>query len=197
MRFPLVPTLIVTAAVTVMIGLGIWQLQRKGEKEALIAQYRAASTLPPVAFPSVPREDDNLLYRRATGFCLEPLGWRSTAGRNEAGDTGWSHIVSCRTGGLEGPGMQVDMGWSKSSAPPAGWTGGEVIGVIAPDRLHEIRLVSSRPAPGLVPSAPPSPESTPNNHLMYAIQWFFFAAAAAVIYVLALRKRQREKTPRP
>jgi surfeit locus 1 family protein len=42
MRLPLVPTLIVATAVAVMIGLGIWQLQRKGEKEALIAQYRAA-----------------------------------------------------------------------------------------------------------------------------------------------------------
>jgi cytochrome oxidase assembly protein ShyY1 len=27
---------------------------------------------------------------------------------------------------------------------------------------------------------------------MYAGQWFFFALAAAVIYLLALRKRQRE-----
>jgi hypothetical protein len=193
MRWPLIPTIIVAAAVATMIALGIWQLQRKAEKEALIAQYRAASTLQPVAFPSVPRED--LLYRRATGFCVEPLGWRSTAGRNRQDETGWSHIVSCRTGGLEGPGMQVDMGWSKSSAPPAGWKGGPVSGVIAPDRMHKIRLVSAQPAPGLVPSARPSPEATPNNHLLYAIQWFFFAAAAAVIYVLALRKRQNGRTP--
>jgi hypothetical protein len=192
MRFPLIPTIIVAAAVATMIALGVWQLQRKNEKEALIVQYRAASTLPPIAFPSVPREDKNLFYRRATGFCVEPLGWRSTAGRNEKDETGWSHIVSCRTGGLEGPGMQVDMGWSKSSAPPAGWKGGPVSGVIAPDRMHQIRLVSAEAAPGLVPSARPSPEATPNNHLLYAIQWFFFAAAAAVIYVLALRKRQKQ-----
>jgi cytochrome oxidase assembly protein ShyY1 len=86
--------------------------------------------------------------------------------------------------------MQVDMGWSSSSAPPATWRGGPVGGVIASDRDHRIRLVSARPAPGLEPSAPPSPELTPNNHLFYAIQWFFFAAAAAVIYVLALRRRQ-------
>ena len=105
MRFPLIPTVLVAAAVASMIGLGVWQLQRKGEKEALIAQYRAAASLPPVAFPSVPRDDGNLLYRRATGFCVEPLGWRAIAGRNEAGETGWSHIAACRTGGLEGPGM--------------------------------------------------------------------------------------------
>ena len=195
MRFPLIPTVLVAAAVAAMIGLGVWQLQRKGEKEALIAQYRAAASLPPVAFPSVPRDDGNLLYRRATGFCVEPLGWRAIAGRNEAGETGWSHIAACRTGGLEGPGMQVDMGWSKLSAAPAGWKGGPVSGIIAPDRQHEIRLVSATAAPGLVPSAPPSPEALPNNHLMYAIQWFFFAATAAVIYVLALRKRQSQPSP--
>jgi surfeit locus 1 family protein len=33
----------------------------------------------------------------------------------------------------------------------------------------------------------------PNNHLSYAIQWFFFATTAVVIYVLALRKRWRDK----
>ena len=197
MRFPLVPTIIVAAAVAAMIGLGVWQLQRKGEKEALIAQYRAAATLPPVAFPSVPHKDDNLLYRRATGLCLQPMSWRAVAGRNVLGETGWSHIAACRTGGLEGPGMQVDMGWSKSSDSPTGWKGGPVSGIIAPDRHHEIRLVSSEPAPGLLATAPPSPEALPNNHLMYAIQWFFFALTAGVIYVLALRKRQTDEPPAP
>lgn len=197
MRFPLIPTLLVGAAVAAMIGLGIWQLDRRGEKEALIAQYRAASTLPPIAFPVSPKRDKSLYFRRAIGFCVQPLGWRSIAGRNLKDETGWSHIVSCRTGGLEGPGMQVDMGWSTSSTPPAGWKGGEVSGVIAPDRQHQIRLVSAQAAPGLVPSAPPSPGDTPNNHLLYAIQWFIFAAAAALIYVLAVSKRQREAPRQP
>ncbi len=197
MRLPIVPTIIVAAAVAAMIGLGVWQLQRKGEKEALIAQYRAAATLPPVAFPSVPRKDDNLLYRRATGLCLQPMSWRVVAGRNAPGETGWSHIAAGRPGGLEGPGMQVDMGWSKSSDSPTGWKGGAVSGIIAPDRNHGIRLVSSEPAPGLVATAPPSPEALPNNHLMYAVQWFFFALTSGVIYVLALRKRQPDEPPAP
>lgn len=190
MRFPLIPSLLVGAAVAVMIGLGIWQLGRMNDKEALIARFRQASTLPPVAWPTMP--DDSLLYRRATGFCLEVVGWRAAAGRNMSGDTGWSHIASCRTGGAEGPGMQVDMGWSSSSAPPAGWTGGPVSGIIGPDRDHKIRLVSDKAVPGLQPSAPPSPETTPNNHLVYALQWFFFALAAAVIYILALKRRQKQ-----
>ena len=193
-RLPLIPTIIVAAATLVLVGLGIWQLQRMGVKAEQIAQYRTASKLPPVAWPAVPPGDDSLLYRRASGFCLEPVAWRSAAGRNLSGDTGWSHIASCRTG-AEGPGMRVDAGWSTSSAPPAGWTGGRVTGVIAPDRDHRIRLVADNPAPGLQPSAPPSPELTPNNHLLYALQWFFFAAAAPIIYLLALRRRQMKESP--
>jgi cytochrome oxidase assembly protein ShyY1 len=198
MRWPLVPTVIVAAAVATMIALGIWQLRRADEKEALIERYRAAAGQPPVAWPALAPADGALFYRRATGFCTEVTGWRSVAGRSRAGRTGWSHIAACRTGGFEGPGMQVDMGWSQRHQPPA-WRGGEVSGVIAPDREHRLRLVSEAPAPGLEPSARPDPEDLPNNHLMYAFQWFFFALVAAIIYVLALRRRQNVagEAPKP
>ena len=39
-RWPLIPTILVLAAVAVMIALGVWQLQRKSEKEALIALFQ-------------------------------------------------------------------------------------------------------------------------------------------------------------
>ena len=190
MKFPVIPTIVVAAAMATMIGLGIWQLGRAGEKEALIASYRAAASRPPVAWPAGPGDRKSLLYRHATGFCLEVTGWRSIAGRNRQGQPGWSHIAACRTGGAEGPGMQVDMGWGRDHHAPQGWRGGAVSGVIAPDREHEIRLVSDAPARGLLPTAAPNPEDLPNNHLMYAWQWFFFALTAGVIYVLALRRRQ-------
>ena len=189
MKLPFIPTAIVAAAVATMIGLGIWQLQRAEWKKGLIAQYEANAKLPPVAWPAVPPGDDRLLYRRATGFCLEPASWRAVAGRNRKDEPGWAHVAACRTG-AEGPGMQVDMGWSKASANPA-WPGGAVSGLIVPDRKHVMRLVADRAAPGLEPSKLPAPADLPNNHMLYALQWFFFALAAAVIYVLALRRRQR------
>jgi surfeit locus 1 family protein len=52
-------------------------------------------------------------------------------------------------------------------------------------------LVATQPAAGLEPSAPPSIIDVPNNHLAYAVQWFLFAGIAAIIYLLALRRRQR------
>jgi cytochrome oxidase assembly protein ShyY1 len=192
LRLPFIPTLVVLTAVLTMVALGFWQLRRADEKRDLLTQYARAGALPPMAFPTVPPEGGDLYYRRATGFCLEPVAWRVEAGRNNKDQAGWRHVATCRTGGAEGPGMQVDIGWSTQSAPPSGWRGGEIVGVIAPDRQHRIRLVSATPAPGLQPSAAPNPNSVSNNHLMYAGQWFFFALAAAVIYLLALRKQQRE-----
>ena len=51
-----------------------------------------------------------------------------------------------------------------------------------------MRLVADRAPAGLEPlnAAEPRPP-IPNNHLFYAIQWFFFAAVAVLIYALALR----------
>jgi surfeit locus 1 family protein len=188
-RFPLLATLIVGAAMAVMVGLGIWQLQRAQWKEGLLAQYATATTLPPIAWPAMPMAKDAPLFRRATGFCLNVAEWSSSAGRNLKGEAGWSHIAACSTGGAEGPGMQVDMGWSRDPANPV-WRGGEVSGVIAPDSRHIIRLISATPAPGLEPSQPPNPEDIPNNHLAYAVQWFLFAAVAGIIFWLALRRRR-------
>jgi surfeit locus 1 family protein len=54
-----------------------------------------------------------------------------------------------------------------------------------------MRLVAASAPPGLQPSALPTIESIPNNHRLYAVQWFLFALIAVVIYVLAVRKRRR------
>lgn len=188
-RLPMVPTLLVMAAIAVMIGLGIWQIERLHWKQGLLARYAAAQGLPPIALPAAPDPKDPPLFRRAAALCTAVTGWRAESGRNLADEPGWVHIAACRTG-AEGPGFQAVMGWSANPGNPA-WRGGPVTGVIGSDRVHVIRLVASDPAPGLQPAKPPSLDDVPNNHLFYAIQWFFFAAAAAVIYILALAKRSR------
>ena len=91
--------------------------------------------------------------------------------------------------------MSVQIGWSKDPNAKAQWSGGPVSGIIAPDRHSRIRLVAATPAPGLEASAPPSVRSIPNNHRMYAVQWFSFAAIALAIYALAVRKRLRQERP--
>ena len=193
-KWPLIPTILVTAAVATMIGLGLWQLERRQEKLALLNSYAAAQHQPPIGWPTTPLAAPLPLYRAATGHCLSVTSFRTAAGQNRDGDPGFLVIADCRTGG-EGPGMAVELGWTQNPNAGRDYKGGLVSGVIAPDRISRMRLVAAEPGPGLMASAVPSSESIPNNHLSYAVQWFLFAAAASIIYVLALRHRQRKEAP--
>jgi surfeit locus 1 family protein len=193
-RVPILATLVVTAAVAAMIALGFWQLSRARWKEGLVEQYQVAQKLPPIAFPTAPAKGPLPLFRWATGMCVKPIGHRAIAGENRQGESGYAHIVQCSTG-AEGPGMAVDIGWSKDPNAAWNWPGGPVTGVIVPDRLQRIRLVAASAPAGLQASQLPSVESvvqlTPAGHRFYALQWFAFAAIALLIFVLAVRKRQR------
>ena len=192
-KLPLIPTIVVGFAVAVMVGLGVWQLQRAQWKERLIAQYGAAEKLPPIAFPTLPMSDKALpLFRHATGVCLRPVGRRTVAGQGVSGEPGFVHIVDCSTG-AEGPGMSVAVGWSKNPNAKIDWPGGPVSGIIAPDDHMRLRLVAASAPAGLETVAPPSVNSIPNNHRSYAIQWFLFAGIAALIYGLALRLRWKKE----
>jgi cytochrome oxidase assembly protein ShyY1 len=191
-RLPIVPTMVVVAAAAVMVWLGVWQLHRAAWKEALLARYAQSEKLPPITYPTVPLREDQLpLFRHATAVCLRIVGHRAQAGENRAGEPGYVHIVDCATS-AEGPGMSVEVGWSKDPNAKVNWAGGAVSGVIAPDRRMRMRLVAASAPPGLEPSAQPSLASIPNNHRSYALQWFAFAAIALIIYGLAVRKRLRE-----
>lgn len=188
--FPIFVTILVLVAVTTMIGLGIWQLQRADWKDALLATYEAASDQPAIGYPTVPTDDDPPYFRRSSVNCIEVLDWRAASGRNTNGQSGWAHIAHCKTLGGEGPGAQVVAGWSKSPVDPK-WGGGIVNGVIAPDSQHIVRLVSSEPVAGLQKIQAPSTDDVPNNHMAYAVQWFLFAGIALTIYILALRGRNK------
>ena len=194
-RLPIVATVVVLAAVAVMIGLGVWQLHRAQENKALLAEYQVAAKLPPMAYPTAPLKGPLPLFRWATGFCQQVVGRRASEGRNRAGEVGWVHIVDCATG-AEGPGMSVEVGWSKDPNAPVKWSGGPVTGVIVRDRLHRIRLVAASAPPGLQAAGLPSVETavpvTPSRNRFYALQWFSFAAIALIIYALAVRKRLSE-----
>jgi cytochrome oxidase assembly protein ShyY1 len=195
-RIPAIPTIVVLAAVAVMIGLGVWQLQRARWKEAMLAQYARAEQLPPISFPTAPLHADQLpLFRHATGMCLRVAGERAQGGENRAGEPGYVRIVQCVTG-PEGPGMAVEVGWSKDPNAKVNWGGGPVSGIIVPDKRMGMRLVAASAPPGLEPSRTPDVSSasaiTPAGHRGYAATWFALALVALAIYGFALRKRFKE-----
>lgn len=201
-RIPLIPTIIVAAAILIMIALGVWQLQRRGEKAQALDLAATNPARAPVAFPKLPPVSPDLLFRRSSVHCLRVVGWQVEAGRAADGSTGYRHIAQCATG-AEGPGALVALGVGQKPDQTLTWTGGQVEGWISeePDHrallsrmtgnappLRPMLIARSGPA-GFKAVAPPSAADIPNNHLAYAVQWFFFAGVAAIIYALALRRR--------
>ena len=207
-RIPVIPTIIVALAVLVMIGLGIWQLQRRGEKAQAIALAASNPAKPAIAFPRLPPVTPDLLFRASSLHCLRVAGWQVEAGRAADGSTGYRHIAQCVTG-AEGPGALVAIGVTQRPDAKPDWTGGQIAGWISEEPDHRALIsriggkalplrpmLIARTAPsGLKASAPPSAEDVPNNHLAYAVQWFLFAGVAVIIYILALRRRAAPKSP--
>jgi surfeit locus 1 family protein len=203
-KWPIIPTIIVALAVVTMLGLGVWQWQRKSEKEALIALFeRNMANDQPVAYPELPPVADEFYYRRSSVNCWDVTGFKPRGGSDRRGQSGIRMVAECRTG-AEGPGVLVDIGTADDFTLPE-WSGGIVAGrvVPGPEQPSMIQQLTGKAVParpmlvadegqaGLRPSAVPSAADTPNNHLAYAVQWFVFALAAAVIYYLALRRRLR------
>jgi surfeit locus 1 family protein len=184
---PLLPTLVVGAAVAAMIALGVWQLQRAEWKEGLLASYRQAQAMSSdVPWPTDPEDYERSLYRHARIVCDRVIGTSAISGRSIEGESGWAEVARCE---LDGGGVaDVALGWTREPGGIA-WTGGEVLGFIGPAG-DGVRLVAAPPLAGLQQLAAPDPSDLPNNHLAYAMQWFFFAATALVIYALALRRRR-------
>lgn len=195
-------TLIVAAAIALMIALGIWQLRRLHEKEAALARYAANVTAPAVAFP-LNGTGDSALFRRSAVDCRAVTGRQRESGRNAAGAAGWRQIVHCTTG-AGGAEVLVQLGVARRADAPIAFAGGRVAGWIshAPDHRallsglwdhtpKRLMLVAAAPAAGLEANPGPDLSAVPNNHLAYAVQWFLFAGIALIIYVLALGRRMR------
>lgn len=206
-RLPMIPTMIVALAAAAMVALGVWQLRRADEKAALLQTLAANQHQPPIAFPAIPI-GDQLLFRRASAFCLSVTGWTTQSGRDAKGQSGWRKIAQCRTG-AEGPGFQVQLGIGGDPNAKPNWKGGKVSGFIshAPSATpliasmlggggpKTLMLVADTPPTGLRANAGPDLSAVPNNHLAYAVQWFVFAALAIIIYAVALQRRQLAPGP--
>ena len=202
-RPPLLATLVVLLAVGMMIALGMWQLQRRAWKEALLTRFAAAEQ---IAAPLVVTGADlphDAAYRHVVWACPETGADQVVAGRNAEGRSGWAHVVLCiHRSGADATMVPVVLGWSFGLAPVR-WAGGALAGVAVPGpkagvvlppgsagpRKADWHIVAEPPLAGLVANARPDPRDIPNNHWSYAIQWFAFAATALIIYILALRRR--------
>ncbi len=197
-RLPIIPTLIVAAAIAVMIGLGVWQLQRAGWKERMLTELAAAPSQPAIDLDpllAAAEPPANLAFRRALISCTaRDTAPSLRAGRTLDGQSGFSVFVPCRPGATGWAGrIEVNAGWTRQAdyRSPVKLTGITAGSIGTVEAAGPIILTAATPTPGLAASAAPAIDDIPNNHLMYAGQWFFFAFTAGLIYVLALRRRRK------
>lgn len=97
-RFPLALTLAVVPAMALLIGLGVWQVQRLHWKEGLIAQAEAAAKAPPAPLRAVTASGP-VEFRRVIvdcpGLATAPYVEMQTV---EEGEVGVRLISACATG---------------------------------------------------------------------------------------------------
>ncbi len=208
-KIPVFSTIIVALAVAMMIGLGLWQLDRKSEKEAQLEQLAANRNLPAIAYPMLGPMDEAVLFRKSSVTCLSVDGWKVVAGKASNRETGFRYIAECVTG-AEGPGARVAIGVGDKPDLRPQWTGGTIDGwivyemedsgllarLLRQESPKTPMLIADKGQAGLKDPAVPSAESVPNNHLAYAVQWFLFAAIAGVIYAMLLWRRKKPMAPR-
>ena len=204
-RIPVLPTIAVAVLVATMVALGFWQLGRAHERDAAKERMIAHARLPLIEYPYARPLREDLLFRRLSADCASVRSWETRGGEAANGQTGWRHIATCVS--PLGTTFKADLGVSSSPEGQPEWRGGQITGaaVRAPDAsgmsdriMHRqapraLMIVAEAPAPGLAASRQPDPSEETNSSWSYAGQWFLFALTALVIYVLALRKRWRER----
>jgi surfeit locus 1 family protein len=202
-RFPLFPTILTLVMLIVLISLGIWQLERREWKHALIARLQAAQTQPllePVDFMRAMRSEASIQYRRAELPCApgDVLPYDLKGGSSAGGESGYLVLVSCRPN-RKPPDIVAVAGWTKRPDAAAVPVHVDTVfkGIIIERPYGRVKtrpqfmLIPDTAVPPLQVSRVPSPEDLPDNHLSYAGQWFGLAAVLATIYGLWLRKRWR------
>lgn len=219
MRRLLVPAISTVIMLVVLVGLGVWQLQRRAWKHDLLARIDAAEHLPAVPMPELP---DSFAKVHLAGRLRTDL--QARYGAELRGDTlGAQLIVPLERDGAAP--VLVDLGWlpndrishlafPKDSVdgfirPPehAGTFSGTddpgqhlfytldpaVIGAsLGYSKVAPFTLVAMGAVPTGVYPVPATEMPRPvDNHLQYAFTWFGFALTLLVIFTLYARKLLR------
>ena len=142
-RVPILPTLVVAAAVAAMIALGVWQLRRAEWKADLIARYTAAQAMSAdVPWPRDEAGLEQVLFRWSQFDCARVLGIRTTAATSAAGESGVAQVAHCELGG--GGEAEVALGWSRRPSRSPGTAAGSA-GSSPPAARSAARSTPRRP----------------------------------------------------
>lgn len=204
MRRMVAPLLIGLIGATILLGLGVWQMQRLGWKKAMLAEISAMLVNPPVPLPAKVDADHDryrgvLVDGRFTGeavFKLDSLKdqgpgkrviavFEMTGGRRVLVDRGlWLDETEAHPELPHAAAVAGNLDWPRETdsftpAPDAKtglWFARDVPAMAA--ALHtEPTLIVARGSTGDGITAVPVDTSTiPNDHWQYAMTWFSLAA---------------------
>ena len=208
MRF-LIPLIFGVAGAAVLVGLGIWQVQRLAWKEGVLAEIEARIAADPIPLPAAPDPQTDRYTPVETSGLLQSGALRVLVSRKEIG-AGYRIIAPLLA--RDGRRIMVDLGfvptdevadeyggarievagnlhWPRevdSYTPEADreaniWFAREVPEMAAYLETDPILIVANRiePPVGGVEPLPVDTSSIPNDHLGYAVTWF----SLAVIWV--------------
>ena len=204
----------------ILLGLGLWQIQRLAWKEAILADIAAHIVAEPVPLPAQPDpEADRYLPVRVAGrltgeevivlASVKQIGAvhrlmsvLETDGRRVLVDRGYVPIESNpapQTGPLEVLGnlhwpQEVDSFTPEPDLATGLWFARDVPAMAKALQTEPI-LIVARQVTAYSPPVTPLPVTTqgiPNDHLNYAITWFLLALVwAGMTVFLVWRIRQR------
>ncbi|MEV8465252.1 SURF1 family protein [Fluviibacterium sp. DFM31] len=223
MRRLILPLIFGLAGAAVLVGLGVWQVQRLGWKQGVLAEIEARIGAAPVALPAQPEETrDKYLPVTATGVIgpdeilvqssmkLVGPGFRviapfETGGRRILLDRGFIRltdrdrlrpaVTATITGNLHWP-DEIDGFTPDPDIPGSMWFAREIATMAAHLNTEPVLLVSrtSDEDPVAVTPLPVTATGIPNNHLQYAITWFLLAAVwIAMTAFFVTSQRRRTK----
>jgi len=203
----------------ILIGLGVWQVQRLAWKEDLIAQLDARLSAPPVPMPDVPNPGrDGFLRVRAAGLA----GGAEVHGLTSPKPYGPGFRVIAPLVMEDGRRILTDLGYvpeadKNAPRPPVA---GEVVGALywpdetdsftpSPDlaaniwfardlaamaevlETEPVLVVAESHSLGDKPMALRLGVNLPNDHLQYALTWFSLALIWAVMSIMLARRESR------
>ncbi len=157
LRLDLRLTLCAVPALALLIGLGVWQLQRLEWKEGLIAERAARLAAPALAIEDIREADWKGLEHRRVRLSGRYLHDREmlVVNRLRRGRAGYGLVTPMLLG--DGTSVLVDRGWV-----PLEWA----------DRRPAVRLADGRPAVGMLRAGGRLNSWLPDNDPAGA-QWFF------------------------
>ena len=136
-RFPIGMTVAVVVSMAIMIGLGVWQIQRMHWKEGVLAHVAALKSAPPVAAAPLLASNEDLDFRRVEIDCpgLAAAPFVELFGVRE-GEAGSRLVSACAVTAGPYRSVLVDRGFvigtvsARPSVNPADTTPLHLIGVL-------------------------------------------------------------------